>query len=189
MIYEKPQSDERSFGLEHFRRTSGYAWLFVILLVGVILLTLLFAGLTARLGLDAAWQIAGVIIFLEFWGIGYIMMQRFLSVENRLPTFWEANVIGVKSLAFFFGSLLVLVLSIAALVLMAQLLMGNLGGGEGGGAGTGGASGKDGPTDKQKLQALQGALGLLGTMILLYLAPFINLMVLARLFKSKSISV
>jgi len=54
-----------------------------MLFFGISVLTLLLSGLCSALGLAAANQIAGGVIFAAFWICGFIVMQRFVSVEKR----------------------------------------------------------------------------------------------------------
>jgi len=167
--------------LNHYKSTTGYALLYVILLAGTIFLTGMFAGLTRALGLEAAPQIAGIIIFAAFWVLGFMVMQRFLKIENRIPTLWESNLVGLKSVLVVIGTLVLLSTFITITVLPTQIL----GGGDGGG-GRGASGGGGGMTEAQQLQAIKGLLGVLGTFVLLYAAPFLNMAILSRFFGRKT---
>jgi hypothetical protein len=165
--------------LHHHKGTSGYAYLYLMLMLFVLALTSVFAGLGSTLGMDSAGQIAGGVIFVAFWIIGFIVMQRFLAVENRAPTLSESNAVGVKTVLTVLGTVLAIGLCIALFVIILKLI-GSLFG-EGGAAE--GRGRKPGDNADQNKQAVQTLMGVFGTLLVLYAAPFLNLAVLSRFFK------
>jgi len=170
--------------LHHHKGTSGYAYLYLMLMLFVMSLTGLFAGLGSTLGLDSAGKIAGGVIFAAFWIIGFLVMQRFLAVENRAPTLSESNAVGVKTVLIVLGTLLAIGLCVAFVVVTVKLIGMVLG--EGGGAeARGGGRGKPGGTADQNKQAVQTLMGVFGTFLVLYAAPFLNLAILSRLFQPR----
>ena len=134
--------------------------------------------------MGSAGKIAGGVIFAAFWIVGFIVMQRFLTVENRPPTFSEANLVGVKTVLTVLGTLLAIGLCIALVVLIMSLigsLLGETGAAEGGG----GARGKPGGNADQNEQAVQTLMGVFGSLLVLYTAPFLNLALLSRFFQPR----
>ena len=177
--------------LTHYKATTGYAQLYLILMLATISLTGLLAGLAMTLGISMAGKIAAIVIVSAFWVLAFVVMQRFISLENRRPSLWESNLVGVKSVLFFFAALLFVLLIVAILFILGKLI-GNLGevssgrpGGPGG-SGSGRQAGGSEMTDQQKLQAIQGVWGFLTVVLLIYIAPFLNFAFLSRLFKSKT---
>lgn len=168
--------------LHHHKGTSGYAYLYLMLMLFVISLTGLFAGLGSTLGLDSAGKIAGGVVFVAFWIIGFLVMQRFLAVENRKPTLSEANAVGVKTVLTVLGTLLAIGLCVAFVVVTVKLIGMVLG--EGGGAeARGGGRSKRGGDVNQIQQAVNALMGFFGTLFVLYAAPFLNLALISRLFQ------
>lgn len=170
--------------LHHHKGTSGYAYLYLMLMLFVISLTGIFAGLGSTLGMDSAGKIAGSVIFAAFWIIGFIVMQRFLAVENRAPTLSESNSVAVKTVLTVLGTVLAIGLCIALFVIILKVIgfiLGESGAGEGRGRG----SGKPRGTADQNKQAVQTMMGVFGTFLILYAAPFLNLALLSRLFQPR----
>lgn len=170
--------------LHHHKGTSGYAYLYLMLMLFVISLTGIFAGLGSTLGMDGAGKIAGSVIFAAFWIVGFLVMQRFLAVENRAPTLSESNSIGVKTVLTVLGTLLAIALCMALVIVTVKLIGMILG--EGGGAeARGSGSNNRGGDVNQIRQAVNMLMGFFGTMFVLYAAPFLNLALLSRLFQSR----
>lgn len=165
--------------LHHHKGTSGYAYLYLMLMLFVIALTSVFAGLGSTLGLDSAGQIAGGVVFAAFWIVGFLVMQRFLAVENRAPTLSESNAVGVKTVLTVLGTVLAIGLCIALVVILLKVigsLLGESGAEE---------AKKRGGDKNDMLQAIKTLMGVLGTLLVLYLAPFLNLALLSRLFQPR----
>jgi len=117
--------NERAFMLNHYRGTGGYAALYLMIVFGVILLTTVLAVIMSVVGLGQnAGKIAGGIIFIALWAIGFVVMQRFIAIEKRRPTLGESNIVGVKSVLYFLAITLVVVLVIAVTVLLTKLIGG-----------------------------------------------------------------
>lgn len=171
--------------LQHYKGTSGYAYLYLILVLCVCLASALFSGLGSMLGMTSAGQIAGGVIFAAFWIIGFIVMQRFLAIENRRPTLSEANIIGVKSVLSVFGILFLLATCVGLVVLIVNLIgsLAESGGANAGGNGRGPSSQNRGGGPDQNRQAIGTLWGAFAAMFILYAAPFFNLAVLSRLFR------
>lgn len=168
--------------LNHYRGTGGYACLYLIIVFGFSMLTLLLAGLGSAIGLGSSMKVAGGVILAAFWVVGFIVMQRFLTLENRRPLISEANMIGIKTVLYFFGTILCLALLIGLFIFISKLF----GGSDAGGSGqAGGPSGRGGQNQDQTQQAIGGLWAILASMFLLYMAPFFNLAVLSRLISSK----
>jgi len=83
--------------LNHYRGTGGYAALYLGIIFGVILLTLVAMGISAALGFsESAGKVAGGVILAAFWIVGFVVMQRFIAIENRRPSLAESNIIGIN---------------------------------------------------------------------------------------------
>ena len=173
--------------LQHHKGTSGYAYLYLILILCVCLGSGVFVALGSMLGMESAPKIAGGIIFASFWIVGFVVMQRFLAIENRRPTLSESNVIGVKSVLTVLGVLLCVAVSVALigfiLNLISSLLGGASGGNPGGNGGGQGPQGRGGGSGQNRQQAIGTLMGAFGAMFILYAAPFFNLAVLSRIFR------
>jgi len=170
--------------LHHHKGTSGYAYLYLMLMLFVVSLTGIFAGLGSTLGMDSAGKIAGGVIFAAFWIVGFLVMQRFLSVENRAPTLSESNAVGVKTVLTVLGTVLAIGLCIALIVILLKVI-GSLLGESGAGEGRGRGRGKPGGSADQNEQGIKTMMGVFGTLLVLYAAPFLNLALLSRLFQPR----
>jgi len=162
--------------LNHYRGTGGYAALYLVLVFGVMLLTLIVSVVLSMVGFgQSAGVMAGGVIFISFWVVGFIVMQRFIAIENRRPSLAESNIVGVKSVLYFLALILSLALIIALVIFLVKLIGG---GGEprqaSQAAQAGGGSG-------QNQQAIGTLWGVFATLFLLYVAPFLNMAVLSRL--------
>ena len=163
--------------LKHHKRTTGYSFLFLGLFFSLAVLTLLLAGLASAIGLKTAWPLAGGIIFAAFWGVGFVVMQRFINIENRRPTLYESNKIGANCILYVLG----FCACVAVLVLLGGALASVFGGGGGSGGPPGaGGAGQSGPSAEQSEQAMRAIFGVLTFLLLLYLAPFLNLALFSR---------
>jgi len=175
--------------LQHHNGTSGYAYLYLILVLCVCLASALFSALGSMLGMANAGKIAGGVIFIAFWIIGFIVMQRFLYIENRRPTLSEANVLSVKSVMTVLGVLICVGVCVALVGLILNLISslgsGNSGASPGGNGG-GQAPQKRGGNSVQNRQAIGALWGAFAAMFILYAAPFLNLAILSRLFRPGS---
>jgi len=159
--------------LNHYRGTGGYALLYLMIVFGIILLTLLAVGIASSvLGLQNAGQMAGGVILATFWIVGFIVMKRFVAIENRRPTIAESNIIGIKSVLYVFA----VIFSLALLVMIVVFLVKLIGGG-GGAKTVGQTSNSEGPNQ----QAIGALWAVVATMFLLYIAPFFNMAILSRL--------
>lgn len=165
--------------LEHYKGTTGYAWLYLVMLFGVILLTGLMSGLMGALGVSEAGKIAGGVVFLAFWILGFFVMQRFIAIEGRQPSLSESNIIGLKSVLYIFVPIFCLVLLIGVVTIIGQLL-------GGGGEGRPPNAGNSGSSDDQNLQAVTTVWSVLAAMFLLYVAPFLNFAIFSRFFKPRA---
>lgn len=166
--------------LHHHKGTSGYAYLYLMLMLFVGALTGVFTVLGSTLGMDGAGKIAGSVIFAALWIVGFIVMQRFLAVENRKPTLSESNAVGVKTVLTVLGTLLALGICMALVIVTVKLIGAILGGAEA----RGGPPGKAGGNADQNEQAVKTLMGVFGTMLILYASPFLNLALMSRLFQS-----
>jgi len=174
--------NERAFMLNHYRGTGGYAALYLMIVFGVILLTTVLAVIMSVVGLGQnAGKIAGGIIFIALWAIGFVVMQRFIAIEKRRPTLGESNIVGVKSVLYFLAITLVVVLVIAVTVLLTKLI-----GGGGGDANQARQAAQTGDSTGQNQQAIGALFGIFATMFFLYMAPFLNMAVLSKLFSPSS---
>jgi len=169
----------------HYRGTGGYAALYLVLVFGVMLLTLIVSTVLSMIGFgQSAGMMAGGVIFIAFWVVGFIVMQRFVAIENRRPTLAESNIVGVKSVLYFLGVVLSLALIVATIIFLVKLIGG--GGAEAGQAGQGAQAAQNEPNAEQKQQAIGALWGVFATLFLLYVAPFLNLAVLSRLVAPSS---
>jgi len=141
-------------------------------------------GLCAALGiLDNAGKVAGGVILAAFWIVGFIVMQRFIAIENRRPSLAESNIIGIKSVLYVFVPIFSTALLIALAIFLAKLV------GIGGEAKQAGQAAQAADASGQNQNAIGALWGIFAMMFLLYIAPFVNLAVLSRLFSPKSKSV
>ena len=163
----------------HYRGTSGYAALYLVLVFGVMLLTLIVSTVLSMIGFgQSAGVMAGGVIFITFWVVGFIVMQRFVAIENRRPTLGESNIVGVKSVLYFLGLILSLALIVGIIIFLVQLIGG---GGEAKQGGQAAQAAQTGPSGEQKQQAIGALWGVFATLFLLYVAPFLNMAVISRL--------
>jgi len=166
--------------LNHYRGTGGYAGLYLVVVFGVSLLTLIVAGLCGIMGFEGAGKVAGGVILAAFWIVGFVVMQRFIAIENRRPSLAESNIIGIKSVLYVFVPLLSLALLIAVTIVLAKLI------GIGGEAKGPSQAAQNADAAGQQQKAMGALWGLFATMFLLYAAPFLNLAVLSRLVTPSS---
>lgn len=164
--------------LQHYKNTSGYAALYLMIVFAVSLISLLLAGLAGALGIQSGGKIAAGVILAAFWIVGFIVMRRFLAIEKRRPTFSEANLIGVKSVLYVLAFLFCAAICIAIIAFILNLIS-SLGGSET----AGGPPQTRGGGGNQSQQSVGALLGAFGGMLLLYAAPFLNLALLSRLFQ------
>lgn len=167
--------------MNHYRQTSGYAMLYLVIVLSVTFLAALFGGLAGALGLSNVGSLVGGVVLATLFIAGFVIMQRFVAIENRRPTFSEANRIGLKSVLYFFAGLACIGAFIGFIILITKVF--GLGGGGSGGAGRAAAEGAD--TANPMEQLIKPLWGLFALMFLLYFAPFLNLTVLSRLAASK----
>ena len=167
--------------LNHYRGTGGYAALYLVLVFGVILLALMALASLSILGVgESARLMAGGVIFSAFWVMGFIVMRRFVAIENRRPSLAESNIVGVKSVLYFLGVIISLVLIVAIIIFLAKLI----GGGDE--ARQAGRVAQAEASTEQKQQAIGALWGVFTTLFLLYVAPFLNMAVLSRVVSSGS---
>ena len=167
--------------LNHYRGTGGYAALYLTTVFGVILLTAVLAVILSVVGFGQdAGKIAGGMIFSALWVVGFIVMQRFIAIENRRPTLGESNIVAVKSVLYFLAITLAIVLIVAVIILLTKLI------GGGGEANQARQAAQTGDTTKQNQQAIGAFFGIFATMFFLYMAPFLNMAILSRFFSTDS---
>ena len=166
--------------LNHYRGTGGYAALYLVIVLGVSLLTLIVAGLCGILGFEGAGKVAGGVILAAFWIVGFIVMQRFVIIENRRPSLAESNIISIKSVMYVFLPIFSLALLIVVCAILAKLI------GIGGEAKQAGQAAQNADAAGQQQKAVGALWGVFATMFLLYIAPFLNLAVLSRLVSPSS---
>ena len=166
--------------MQHYKGTTGYAALYLVMFFGISVLTLLLASLCSALGLQGAVKVAGGVILAAFWVCGFVVAQRFVIIEKRLPTISESNIVGIKSVLYIFVPIICLAL-IGALVGFVVSLFGS-----DGGASEAGKTAQSAGNAEQSQQAMGALLGVFSVMLLLYLAPFVNLVVISRLFAPKA---
>lgn len=177
--------------LNHYRGTGGYAALYLAIFFGIALLTLVVMLMVSVMGFgQSGGKLAGGVILAAFWVVGFVVMQRFVAIENRRPSLTESNIIGVKSVLYFLGILLSLAVLIAVIIFLVKLIGAVTGGagGEGAGGGPKGPpqSAQSGEGNEQKKRAIGAMWGMSVTLLLLYIAPFFNLAVLSRFVSPKS---
>jgi len=163
--------------LNHYRGTGGYALLYLCTIFGVILLTLIVAGIFSTMGFfENVGAIAGGVILAAFWIVGFIVMQRFIAIESRRPSLSESNIIGIKSVLYVFIPIFCMLLLVFFIAIIAKLF-----GVVGGGAKEASQAAQTAEGAGQTQKAIGALWGILGTMFLLYMAPFLNLALLSRL--------
>jgi len=85
--------------MEHYKGLSGYALLYVLVMLMGILISGVTIGLVSYLGVKHA-AITTSIAILPFFVAGYVATGRFLQIERRVPD--GISVIGIAMRAFIY---------------------------------------------------------------------------------------
>ena len=159
--------------LQHFRGIRSYAFLIWLIVGMATLLILLITSLAGVAGMAGLAKIGNVGIVLVWFIAGYVVVGRFMAIEQRKPTLSEASSVGVWSLLTFF-----MIAAAILVVVVCFMIFGLASGAEMGGGGGAGGEGKDAVKAAEAAGGLNKVfkplMGFFGALTWIYLVPLLS---------------